>query len=227
MIRRLMAAAMLACPAFAAHADALSNSYWEAAYLNSSVDFGAAEDEVEGFRGQVSIGLLPYVNFVGDYDQRRFVNDRDSFYSAGLGGHTLDRDWQVFGAVTYERYDHDDTLTSAGDFDDEGYGVQVGARATLEYLEFHAAYKYFDFGNVASTTTLTGSRYGAGFALDLTAWWSLVADGAIRTNQFEGTTSSTDIEYTEWSVGFRRYLATQSDPRQRSGGILSGLFAGE
>lgn len=228
MIRRLIAAAALACPAFAAHADPLSNSYWEAAYLNSSVDFGAGlDDEVEGFRGQVSLGLLPFLNFTGDYDQRRYASDRESFYSVGFGGHTLDPVWQAFGAVTYERYDFDDNLSSAGDFDEEGYGVTLGGRASLPYLEVHAAYKYFDFGNVGPTTTLKGSRYGLGLAFDLTAWWSLVADGAIRTHEFESTTTSSDVEYTDWSVGLRRYFATQSDPRQRSGGVLSGLFAGE
>ena len=229
MIRRLIAAAVLACPAFAAQADnKLSNSYWEAAYLNSAVDFGgASDDEVEGFRGKVSLGLLPYLNFVGDYDQRRYASDRESFYSVGFGGHTLDPTWQVFGAVTYERYDFDDNLTSAGDFDDEGYGVQLGGRATLPYLEFNAAYKYFDFGNVDSTTTLKGSRYGVGMALDLTTWWSLVAEGNIRTHEFESNTGSADVEYGEWSVGFRRYFATQNDPQQRVAGLLSGLFAGE
>lgn len=226
MFRHLIAIVALAAPAFAAQANPLSSSYWEAAYLNSTLDSGTPpEDEVEGFRAQVSIGLVPYINFIGDYDQRRYASDRDAFYSAGLAGHTLDPVWQVFGAVTYELHEYDDNLGFANDMDEEGYGVTVGARATLDALELHAAYKYFDLGKATPTTDLTGARYGGGLALDLTTWWSLTADYTVRVNEYESTTASTESEWQEWSVGLRRYLATPADPRQRSGGILSGLFA--
>lgn len=222
-------AALAVAPAFAAHAaEPLSSSYWEAAYLNSTIDTGAPmTDEVEGLRTKVSVGLLPYVNFVGDFDQRRQQNTRDSFYSAGLAGHTLDPNWQVFGAVTYEKAEFDDTQASPPDHEEEGYGVELGGRAVITNLEFHASYKYFDLSKPTPTLDLAGSRYGGGFSLDLGAWWSLVADYTVRTHELETTTSpssSSDVEWQEWSVGLRRYFVTQTDRRARSGGVLTSLF---
>ena len=235
MIRRMsvVLAVLACCPAQAA--EVLSSSYWEAAYLSSSSEESAdgsatTEDDTEGFRLGASIGLLPYLNFIGDYDQRRFANERDSFYSAGLAAHTTNPKYQFFAAATYERFDADDNLSVANDETQDGYGAQAGVRATLTNLELHASYKYLDLGNVDETTELMGSRYGAGFALDLSPWWSLVGDYTIRTHEFEdsapGASPATiEHEYTEWTVGFRRYLATQTDRRKRTGGVLSGLFS--
>jgi len=235
MIHRLsVVMAVLAC-APAQAADRLSSSYWEAAYLSSSSEETAdgspsSEDDTEGFRLAASIGLLPYLNFIGDYDQRRFANGRDSFYSAGLAAHTLNPAYQFFAAATYERFDVDDNLNVANDQTQDGYGVQAGARATLTNLELHASYKYLDLGKVDDTTELTGSRYGAGFVLDLSPWWSLVGDYAIRTHEFEdgapaASPATVEHEYSEWTVGFRRYLVTQTDRRKRTGGVLADLFS--
>lgn len=231
--RKTMSVAALAlAPAFAAQAaDPLSSSYWEAAYLNSTVDTGAPEtDEVEGLRAKVSVGLLPFLNFVGDFDQRRYQNSRDSFYSVGLAGHTLDPNWQVFGAATYEKAEFDDTRESPPDHEEEGYGVELGGRAVIDHVEFHASYKYFDLSKVTPSVDLSGSRYGGGLSLDLTTLWSLVADYTVRTHELETTTtptSSNDVEWQEWSVGLRRYFVTQTDRGNRKGGVLSGLFAGD
>lgn len=227
MNRKILALAVLAaCPALSAQAaEPLSSSYLEAAYLNSTVDDGSpVEDEVEGFRARLSLGLHRNVNFVGDFDQRRYLDSRDGFWSVGLAGHTLDPNWQAFGAVTYEVAEHDDNPTSAGDHEESGYGVEVGGRAVIENVEFHAAYKYLDLGNVAPDIALTGSRYGAGLALDLSAWWSLSADYTVRTHEVD--MASNDMEWTEWSVGFRRYFVTQTDRHARKGGLLTGLFGG-
>jgi hypothetical protein len=231
MCRKTIGVAVLAmAPAFAAQAaDPLSSSYWEAAYLSSTIDTGAPEtDEVEGLRGKVSVGLLPYLNFVGDFDQRRQQNTRDSFYSVGLAGHTLDPTWQVFGAATYEKAEFDDTRTSPPDHEEDGYGVELGGRAVIDNFEIHASYKYFDLSKVTPTLDLSGSRYGGGFALDLSAWWSLVADYSVRTHELETTTtpsSSNDVEWQEWSVGLRRYFVTQTDGKGRTGGIFKRLLA--
>lgn len=228
--RKTMGVAALAmAPAFAAQAaDPLSSSYWEAAYLNSTVDTGAPQtDEVEGVRAKVSVGLLPFLNFVGDFDQRRYQNSRDSFYSVGLAGHTLDPNWQVFGAATYEKAEFDDTRLSPPDHEEEGYGVELGGRAVIDHMEFHASYKYLALSKVTPTEELTGARYGGGVVIDLTSWWSLVGDYTVRTHETEDSATpanNTEKEWQEWSVGFRRYFVTKTDRRHREGGLLNGLL---
>jgi hypothetical protein len=224
--RKSLCLAVLACfPALPAQADnVLSSSYFDAAYLNSTVDTGTTEDEVEGFRVAARVGLMPFLNFVGDYDQRRYQNSRDSFYSAGLGGHTQDPNWQAFVAVTYERWDFDTNEEPLfEDATDEGYGVQLGGRALFTGVEVHAAYKYLDWGNDGDDVTLTGARYGGGLAVDLSAWWSLTGDYNVRQLKVEGPTGSVEGDHNEWSVGLRRYFVTQTDRRNRTGGVLTAL----
>ena len=231
MHRKTIALAVLAaCPALSQAAEPLSSSFIEASYLNSTLEttVGSAttEDEVEGFRTALSVGLSKYVNFVGDFDQRRYQDSRDSFGSAGLAVHTLDPTWQVFGAVTWEYAAFDDKLSSAGDHDESGYGVTAGGRAVMENVELHASYKYIDLGNAYPDVALTGARFGGGLVLDLTRWWSLSADYVIRTHEYD-TAAGTEQEWQEYTVGFRRYFVTQADRGARKGGLLTGLFSGE
>jgi hypothetical protein len=226
--RKSLCLALLACfPALPAQADnVLSSSYLDAAYLNSSLDAGGpAEDEVEGFRVATSVALLPYLNFVADYDKRRYQDAHDGFAAVGFAGHTMDPAWQAFIAATYERASYDDNKSSTGDHDEEGYGVEGGFRAAASVAEFHASYKYFALGEVAPGVALTGARYGGGVAIDLTPWWSLTGDYRIRSHEFEDSNTGTtaEAEWTEWSVGLRRYFVTQTDRRNRSGGVLTAL----
>lgn len=216
---------VLACCAMpAAHAaDPLSSSYWEAAYLNSTRETTSggttAEDDVEGFRAAISVGLARNVNAVVDFDQRRYINSRDAFGALGLGVHTTNPVYQFFGNVTWERLEFDSNTNPSTDFDDEGYGVEVGARYALRHVELHAAYKYIDLGEVRGADT-TAARYGAGVALSLSPWWALAADYRIRQQEYEASGTSAEDEYAEWSVGFRRYFPTDSDPRKRKDGLL-------
>lgn len=228
--RKSMCLALLACCAAlpAQAADRLSSSYFEAAYLNSSLDTGAPqEDEVEGFRVATRIALAPFLSFVADYDKRRYVDSHDGFGAVGLAGQTTDPTWQVFAAATYERAAYDDNKSQAGDHDEEGYGVEGGVRAVIPNVEFHASYKFIDLGKIGPTTEVTGSRFGGGIALDLTAWWSLTGDYRIRTHEYEDSSAtpvaSTEEEWTEWTVGLRRYFVTQTDRRNRTGGLLTAL----
>lgn len=222
------------CTAGAAQAaDPLSSSYWEAAYLNSEIESvdntttpgtaGVTQDEVEGFRLAARIGLMPYLNFVGDYDQRRHGGLRDAFGSVGLGVHTTDPVYQFFGNATWERQELDSNADSSADRDEEGYGVEVGARYALQNMALHASYKHLDFGEVGSDE-VTGAQYGGGLALQLSPWWALTADYRVRDFDIEDTGGAgTDTqEYSEWSVGFRRYFPTDSDPRKRKDGVLVG-----
>lgn len=220
--RHSLCLAVLGCfIAGPAQADALSSSYFEAAYLNSTVD----EDEVEGFRVATRVGLAPFLNFVGDYDQRRYANSRDSFYAAGLAAHTVHPRYQLFLAATYERTDFDTNEEPL--FDDatqEGYGIQGGARVALPLAELHGSYKYLDLGRAGPEEDLTGARYGGGLVVDLGAWWSLTGDYTIREHKVEGQTGSAETEYTEWTVGLRRYFVTQTDRRNRKGGLWNAVF---
>lgn len=217
--------AILACCAMpAAHAaDPLSSSYWEAAYLNSTVETTSGgtttEDEVEGFRAAASIGLSRTINAVVDFDQRRYMNSREAFGAVGLGVHTTNPVYQFFGNVTWERLEFDSNTDPSTDYDDEGYGVEVGARYAMSSVELHAAYKYIDLGQVLGAD-VTAARYGAGVALSLSPWWALAADYRVRQQEYEASGTSAEDEYAEWSVGFRRYFPTDADPRKRKDGVL-------
>jgi predicted porin len=230
MIRRipvvLIAITLAGAVEPAAAADALSNSYWDAAYVNSKTESGSVTLDDEGFRLGLGIGLAKFLSITGDYDQVRHPDTREGFGSAGLAYHTQNPVYQFHGAVTYERYEFDDNTNSAGDSQEEGYGVEVGARYALENVELHAAYRYLDFGDLAHTDTgFKGSRYGLGADLQLSPWWSLVADYRVRQHKFDVSGPASKTDYTEWTVGFRHYFATDPDRLNRHGGLLNGLFS--
>lgn len=225
MIRRLtavMLAATFAAPALAT--DVLSSSYWDAAYLNSSrEDEAGTKDTLEGFRLAASVGLASFLNFTGDYEQRRLRSDRFGTGSAGFAWHTQDPVWRFHLGGTYERFEFDDNSNPAADAIEEGYGVEAGFRYALPNVELHAAYRYMDFGNLDRTDAdFTAQRYGAGLAVQLSPWWSLVADYRMREHKLEDGGAEATTEYSEYTVGFRRYFATDTDRRLRRGGLLGG-----
>ena len=228
MMRRSCCAlvfAMLAAPAAAE--DRLSWSYVDFAYLNSEVEStpgGGQADEVEGFRFAGSAGVGKHVDLFLDYQQRNPTSRREGFSSAGIGLHTADRTFQLFFNGSYERYDFDNNASGL-DFDEEGWGAEGGLRWALTDFELFASYKYMDFGKFVADSDFTGSRYGGGLALQLSPNWSLVSQYAVRTHEVELTGFSGEDEYTEWSVGFRRYFATDADRYVRKGGVLTGLFS--
>lgn len=231
MIRRLpaalTAAVLLGAAMPAPAADVLSNSYWDASYLNSKVEIDTASTDAEGFRLGASLGLAKFLNFTGDYDQRRDRASRLGFGSAGFAYHTQDPVWQVHGAVTYERVENDDNADPANDFVEDGYGVGLGGRYVFSDVELGAAYRYLDFGTVDGTDTdFTGSRINIDAALQLGNWWSLVAGYRILEHKFETNVDSATVDYSEWTVGFRRYFVTNTDRKNRHGGVLN-RFGGE
>lgn len=230
MIRRLTAvllAAAFAAPALAT--DALSSSYWDAAYLNSSREDDAGnKDTLEGFRLAANVGLASFLNFTGDYEQRRFHADRIGTGSAGFAWHTQDPVWRVSLGATYERFEFDDNANPAADAVEEGYGVEAGFRYALPHVELHAAYRYMDFGTLDGTEAdFTAQRYGAGVDVQLSPWWSLVADYRMREHKLEDTGVSATTDYAEYTVGFRHYFATDTDRRMRHGGVLDAAFGGD
>jgi hypothetical protein len=227
MIRRLTAvlvSAAFAAPAVAA--DVLSSSYVDAAYLNSDIESDTASEKVEGFRLAASVGLAKFLNFTGDYEQRRFPDGRLGTGSAGLAWHTQDPVWQVSLGATYERIETDVNDNPAQDAIEEGYGAQAGFRWAFPHGEFHAAYRYMDFGQIDRTETdFTAQRYGAGFDVQLSPWWSLVADYRIREHETKAPGASAEtVEFAEYTVGFRRYFATDTDRRVRRGGVIAAWF---
>lgn len=199
----------------AAAADALSSSYWEAAYLNSRVDDGTTRDTPEGFRVAASVGLASFLNFTGDFDQRRSGGERLGFGSAGFAFHTRNPVYRFHLGATYER------IVSDAAEPEEGYGVEAGVAYALPNVALQAAYRHLDFGETAAGADLGGSRYGATVALQLSNWWSLVAGYSVREHELDGP-GATTTEYGEWTVGLRRHFVTATDRRARNGGVLSG-----
>lgn len=210
-----LSAALCGAAPSAFAADALSSSYWEAAYLNSRVDAGGTRDTPEGFRVGASVGLASLLNFIGDYDQRRSGGERLGFGSAGFAFHTRHPVYRFHLGATYERIVADATEP------EEGYGVEAGVAYALPNVELRAAYRHLDFGETAAGADLGGSRYGAAVALQLSNWWSLVAGYSMREHEFEGP-GATTTEFDEWTVGLRRHFVTATDRRARKGGVLAG-----
>lgn len=229
MIRRLpltLFATLLAGAATPALAkDALSSTYWDAAYLSTEIETDDSDVtvEAEGFRLGLNVGLMKFLSFAVDYDQIRDHDDRTGYGSAGLAYHTQHPEYQFFGGVTYERAEFDHNDAPQTDAEEDGYGVEVGGRYMLPDVELHAAYRYLDFGKVDTTELdLTGSRYVVGVDVQLSPWWSLVADYRVRQLKRDDV----DIDYTGFTVGFRRYFVSAADRGARSGGLLSSLFSG-
>jgi hypothetical protein len=154
MIRRLpltLLATLLAGAATPALPnDALSSTYWEAAYLSAEVeaDSSSAKVEPEGFRLGASLGLMKFLSFAVDYDQLRERSDRIGFGSAGLAYHTQNPQYQFFGGVSYERLEIDHNAAPQTDSEEDGYGVEIGGRYMLPNVELHAAYRYIDHGKI-------------------------------------------------------------------------------
>jgi hypothetical protein len=200
----------------------------DAAYLNSKIESDTASERVEGFRLAASLGLAKFLNFTGDYEQRRFPDGRLGTGSAGFAWHTQDPVWQVHLGGTYERIETDNNANPALDAIEEGYGAEAGFRWAFPHGEFHAAYRYMDFGQLDRTETdFTAQRYGAGFDVQLSPWWSLVADYRVREHKFEEAGASDTLDFNEYTVGFRRYFATDTDRRLRRGGVLAAWLGGE
>jgi hypothetical protein len=237
MMRRTCSALVLAALAAPAVAqDRLSWSYWDAAYLNSELEVTTSPppatpdpdaDEVEGFRLGGSVGAGRHVNLFLDYQQRNPTSRREGFSSAGLGLHTADRTFQLFLNGSYERYEFDHDQFPGADFDEDGWGAEAGLRWALRNLELSAAYKYMDFGKFVNDSDFTGSRYRGGLALQLSPNWSLAAEYAVRIHEFEDSASSVELEYSEWTVGFRRYFATDTDRYRRKGGLIFNEDSGD
>jgi hypothetical protein len=249
MIRRItIASAVLACCASlpARAVDGLSNSYLDVRYLNSVVEYDVGlpnpvDDEVEGFDAAVSIGLMPYLNFIGTYVSHRYGTGRrtgyttdpkglpagrDGFASAGLAGHTMGRTWQVFGAATYEQLEVDRTAGPGGFSEpnpngrEDGWGVTLGARYVLPNLEVQTSAKYAAYTDF-KTLEMTGLTYEVGAGLQLTPYWTQTFGGRYRTLELEPETgTSLTVNQMEWTVGFRRYFVTSGDKWKRKGGIL-------
>jgi len=229
MIRRLpltLLATLLAGAATPALAkDALSSTYWDAAYLSSEIegDDSSEKVEAEGFRLGLNLGLMPFLNFTADYDQLRDHQDRTGYGSAGLAYHTQHPEYQFFGGVTYERAEFDHNDAPQTDAEEDGFGVEIGGRYMLPNVELHASYRYLDYGKVDRTELdFKGSRYGVGADVQLCPWWSLVADYRVRQLKVDDSTA----DYTGFTVGFRRYFVSGTDRGARSGGLLNGLFGG-
>ena len=234
MIRRTPAAVLVIAalgatrPALAD--DALSSSYWDAAYLNSTVEAGIGSTDIEGFRLGASLGLAKFLNFTGDYDQRRYRNGREGFASAGFAYHTQNPVYQFHGGVTYERIEGDNNTDSTADFVEDGYGVELGARYAFPNVVVHAAYRHLDFGSVDGTNGAVdfgGARYGAGADVQLSPWWSLAAEYRVREHELKASGSTGTVDYNEWTLGVRRYFATDTDRLNRHGGLLTGMGGGE
>jgi len=221
------AVALLGASQGALATDVLSNSYVDAAYLNAHAEAGSQSELAEGFRLAANVGLAKFLNFSGDYDQLRFDGSRLRAGSAGFAWHTQDPVWQFHVGVSYERVEADSNGNPAADDTEDGYGAELGLRYMFPNVEVHAGYRYMDFGEIVSGVDFTGARYGAGFDLQLSPWWSLVADYKVREHTFEAGGSSDTTDFNEYSVGFRHYFATDSDLRNRHGGLLTGMGGDE
>ena len=245
MIRRnaVVLAALAALPLSALAADRVSYSYLDAQYLNTTFDVDAAgtkspKDKREGLRIGLDISLTPYLFVTTDWDQRLLGASaatggtalRWSYGDVGVGVHTMERAYQVYGIASYEHHiihprDNDPaTKDDRGD----GYGVEVGGRVPWKAYELHASYKYFNLGKteVADDVKTSGMRYGAGVAVQLTPWFALTGDWRHVDHDWKANSGSLKWNFDEWLVGFRRYFATDGDKYNRHESVFGTSDSG-
>lgn len=213
-------AALLALPAAAA--DPLSNSYWEAAYLSNKNDDSSGTDE--GFHLTFNVGFSDHVGFVSQYNQLRTAFGREGMGSAGFILHTRNPLWQPYLSATYELLQLDDDSAPEADLNDEGWGAEGGIRYALSNLELRAFYKHIDYGEIGPFD-VTSARYGVLAALQLSPKWALTGQWRTVTLTAEAGGAEAESESTDYTIGFRRYFATDSDRRLRKGGLLTGLMS--
>lgn len=229
MVRRIASVLILSCAPLAAFAgDPLSYSFIEGQYLNTQYTpelngTKGAKDKYEGWRAAANVSLYKGLYFTGEADKRRATDYRFGMQSVGLGWHTNDsltKAMQVFGDVTYERTIFNFVNASGFDDADEGYGVRAGVRVPFESFEFSASYRYMNYGET-NNVKVTGGKYGAGAAMQLTPFFALTADYRQVDITDKGTGVDAKASFAEWLVGFRSYFATDIDRYRRRGGIFS------
>ena len=155
----------------------------------------------------MNISLARWAYAIGGYDLLDFDGSatKQSQASLGFGAHTLKSTFQLFAAGTYERRDVD-TGSAAADSTDEGYGVQLGVRVPIRFLELQGDYKHFNFGELPDGKRNDDDRYRALVLAHLTKTTALTAS----YETFEQS------KVDQWAVGLRFYFKTQYDvPRKK------------
>lgn len=211
MIRPVHAAvaAVALAAAVPLHAAAPTYSYAEASYLSSTNDKDDRFD-ADGFRFGASLSLQRWLYTAVEYDMRSFkdVDGDFSFGSVGVGVHTLKSAYQLFGALSYDRYD----FASGGAEDsDDGYGLQFGLRVPYRTIAAQLDYKYLDFGDRRSGPN-DDARYR------FTGEWRFHRQWAAVTSyqMFD------DFNFVEWTLGFRGYFDTTYDKRRKPAARTGG-----
>lgn len=227
-------AALFLAPLVAQAADPLSWSYIDGQYLKTSQQLevngnkAPNDDDFEGYRYALNISVYKFFYFTGEADNRRASDYRFGTQSIGFGAHTpknLVPGVEFYGNGTYERTVFNDVTGSNDDDRDEGYGVQLGARAPFEFAEVHGYYRYMNYGKT-DDVKVTGARYGIGGLLQLTPYFGLTLDARHMKFDYKedlpapATNASAAIDYTEYLVGFRAYFATDIDRWRRRGGLF-------
>lgn len=182
-LSHLLAAAALSLP-FSALAD-YSYSYIEGGFRVSDL----AEENGNGFDAKVNF-LLGDLFFVSaGLDEAEYDNDLHlDRFGLGLGAHfNAFNNIDIYGVVSYEDLEFD--IPNAQDFDDKGWGVEVGARYQLnEQWEFGAA---GDFVSYEDDATDIESRYFIGTAVyTLSNNYSLVGEYLGGELEFNATGKS-------------------------------------
>lgn len=180
--------------AMPAHAARPTYSFLELGYLTS--DYPEAV-KADGGRFNFNVSLERWIYFTGEYNHADY-NDSDLQLrqtSLGFGTHTTGRDFQLFGAATYERSD-----VFGGNDTDEGYAVQLGLRWEVfgSDLELGGDVKWLNFGKA-----LTVDRHRGTLQWRMSPTWAAV--GTYQHTNYPGFSAK------DWTVGFRAYFTTQYD----------------
>lgn len=143
------------------HADGLSYSYLEGAYVSSDVDH--YDRNVDGFAFRGSFEITKQAFLFGDYtDQSTSIFDSDidlRTFKLGAGyAWPIAKNVDVYGKVGYVRAEAD---IPGPNLSDDGYTLGVGMRGrVIEPLELEGAVNYTDLNDSGDDTSLgLAARY--------------------------------------------------------------------
>ncbi|GEM_PF-3042214 len=195
-LAHLFAAAALCLP-MTAMAE-LSYSYLELGYRYS--DFG--DEEGDGFDLEVNFLAGDTFFFTANTDEVEYDNDLHlDRFGLGFGAHfNIFEKTDIYGIASYEDFEFD--IPGATDFQDKGWGGELGLRYSLnDDWEFRAAGKYSELED--ESFEIESSQFIGTAVYNLSPRWAVVGE------YIGGEMDFTTIDRTLSENNFRVALRTQ------------------
>ena len=192
MKKSILLAALLALPLSAA-AEGLSYNYVQLDWIgDSELDGGGSSADGDGFDLSGVFSIADTVYILGSYQDLSYDGGGDlEEISLGVGIHSSQFTGaiDVFGNLTYENID------GAGIGDDNGFGLEIGARTAL--ADAIDGYISYDFSSVGD---IDGSFFKIGAAWAFNPNWAVT--GEYLTGDYDGK-GNAGADRDDLSIGLR------------------------